>query len=125
MKRIKVNWRYILTGIGLVLVVILVIDFNQRLDTLNRQSMQLATVQAEGTQVVETQVALMTRVAYAGSDASVEEWAYTEGRWVRQGESLVQPMPDGSAAPTPTAPPVPVTPEPENWQIWLELFFGK
>lgn len=125
MKRIKVNWRYVLTGLGLVLVVILVIDFNQRLDTLNRQSTQLATVQAEGTQVIETQVARMTQVAYAGSDAAVEEWAYTEGRWVRQGESLVQPISDGSAAPTPTAAPEPVTPEPENWQVWLELFFGK
>ncbi len=123
MKRI--NWKHVLTGAGLLLVVILVIDFNQRLDTLNRQSTQLATVQAEGTQVMQTQVALMTQVAYAGSDAAVERWAYVDGRWVRQGEFLVQPIPDGSAAPTPTPPPIPATPEPQNWQVWLELFFGK
>jgi hypothetical protein len=123
MKRI--NWKYVLTGIGLVIVVVLVIELNQRLDTLNRQSTQLATVRAEGTQVMQTQVALMTQVAYAGSDAAVEKWAYEDGRWVRQGESLVVPMPDGSAAPTPTPPPVTATPELQNWQVWLELFFGR
>jgi hypothetical protein len=123
MKRI--NWKHVLTGIGLVLVVVLVIDFNQRLDTLNRQSAQLAAVRVEGTQVMQTQVALMTQVAYAGSDAAVEQWAYEDGRWVRQGESLVVPMPGGGAAPTPTPPPVTATPEPQNWQVWLELFFSK
>jgi hypothetical protein len=123
MKRI--NWKHVLTGIGLVLVVVLVIDLNQRLDTLNQQSAQLAAVRAEGTQVMKTQVALMTQVAYAGSDAAVEQWAYEDGRWVRQGESLVVPMPGGGVAPTPTPPPVTATPEPQNWQVWLELFFGK
>jgi hypothetical protein len=123
MKRF--NWKYVFIGIGLVLVVVLVIDFNQRLDTLNRQSTQLSTVQAEGTQVMQTQVALVTQVAYAGSDAAAEKWAYEKGRWVRQGESLVVPMPDGNAAPTPTPSPITATPKPQNWQIWLELFFGK
>jgi hypothetical protein len=123
MKR-PFQWKYLIAAVGLVLLVILVMDFNQRLDTMNHLDTQLATVRIEGTRVMQTQVALLTQVAYAGSDAAAEKWAYENGHWVKPGETLIQIIPGGGATPT-VAPPVVVTPpEPKNWQVWWALFFG-
>lgn len=117
-------WKQLAAAAGLILLVILVMDFNRRLDTLDRRAEQLATVRAEGTRVMQTQAALMTQLAYAGSDAAVEEWAYKEGRWVKPGETLIQILPGGAAAPTATPLPVEAADGPPNWQVWWELFFG-
>jgi hypothetical protein len=117
------QWKYLIAAVGLVLLVILVMDFNQRLDSMNRLDTQLATVRVEGTRVMQTQVALMTEVAYAGSDAAAKEWAYQNG--LRgPGETLIQIIPGGTAMPTAAPPAVVTTPELQNWQVWWELFFG-
>lgn len=124
MKRF-INWKYLVIAAGLILLVILVMDLNQRLDTMNRLNTQVATVRAEGTLVMQTQVALMTQVAYAGSDAAAEEWAYEEGHWVKPNETLIQIIPGTSIAPVDSQPTAAETmPELQNWQIWWELFFG-
>ena len=122
MKR-PFRWKYLFAAVGLVLLVILVMDFNQRLDTMNHLDTQLATVRVEGTRVMQTQVALTMQVAYAGSDAAAKEWAYKNG-WKEPGGTLIQIIPGGSAIPTATPPPVVTTPELQNWQVWWELFFG-
>ena len=119
------KWKYLVIAAGLILLVILVMDLNQRLDTMNRLNTQVATVRDEGTRVMQTQVALMTQVAYAGSDAAAEQWAYEDGRWVKPGETLIQMIPGGSVPPTDSLPsPAETKLEPQNWQVWWELFFG-
>ncbi len=105
-------------------LVVLLMDFSRRMDELDRLSRQLEAMHQEATAVMETQVALMTQVAYSSSDQAVEQWAYEEGKWVRPGESLVAVVPVGE---------VPSTPEPvasqnetqPNWRVWWELFFGE
>jgi hypothetical protein len=124
MKRWPIRWKHVLIVVGLVVLIAMVMDFNQRLDELNRLSGQLATVRAEGTTVMQTQAALVTQVAYAGSTAAVEHWAYVDGHWVRTGEIPIEVLPAGNVTPTPAQPPVAQTPEPQNWQVWWELFFG-
>ena len=124
MKR-YIKWKYLVIAACLILLVILVMDLNQRLDTMNRLNTQVATVRAEGTRVIQTQVALMTQVAYAGSDAAAEEWAYEDGRWVKPDETLIQIIPGTCVAPTDSLPgSAEATPELQNWQVWWELFFG-
>lgn len=120
----KFKWRNILFVLSMFLVVVLLMDFSRRMDELDRLTTQLESVQAQATAVMETQVGLMTQVAYATSDAAVEEWAYEDGKWVRSGESLVEIVPAGNAAPT--AEPTTVTQpgKQPNWRIWWELFFG-
>ena len=83
----------------------------------------LKVVDAEGTEVMQTHAALVTQVAYATSDQSVEHWAY-QNKWVRNGEHLVQLESDGTATPTPVPQPAAQTEVLPNWQIWWELFFG-
>jgi hypothetical protein len=119
----KSKWRNVLIVIGLVLAVVLLIDFNRRMEELNRLNANLEVVQSEGTAVMQTQVSLVTQVAYATSDAAVEQWAY-ENKWVRVGEHPVDIIAAGNATPTPPPPSVSQTVDPPNWRIWWDLFFG-
>ena len=119
----KSKWRNVLIVIGLVLAVVLLIDFNRRMEELNRLTEKLDAVHAEGTTVMQTQAALVTQVAYATSDAAVEQWAY-ENKWVRVGEHPVDILAAGNVTPTPVPPPSTQTVNPPNWRIWWELFFG-
>ncbi|MDO9349239.1 MAG: hypothetical protein Q7T47_08125 [Anaerolineales bacterium] len=123
MKRWPVKLKHIGIAIGLFILVVLVIDFNQRLAGLNRLSTQLATVHVEATAVMQTQIALVTQIAYATSERAVEEYAYKNGMG-RSGDNPVQVVPAGTLAPTPIPLPAQQTQSLENWQIWWELFFG-
>lgn len=119
----KFKWRSVLIILGLILAVVLLIDFNRRMEELNRLNAKLEAVRAEATVVMQTQVALVTQVAYATSNEAVEQWAY-ENKWVRTGEHPVELVPVGDVTATPQPTPVAAAETPPNWQIWWELFFG-
>jgi hypothetical protein len=119
----KFKWQTVLIVVGLVVAVVLLIDFNRRMEELNRLSTNLKAVQEQGTEIMETQVALVTQVAYATSNGAVEQWAY-ENKWVRVGEHPVDVVPSGNVTLTPAATAVAQATNPPNWRIWWELFFG-
>ena len=117
------KWRNILIIIGLFLAVVLLVDFNRRMEELDRLTAQLNGVRAEATAVIQTQTALAGQVAYATSDVAVEEWAY-ENKMVRPGEHPVVVVPGTNVTPTPEPSFVPQAEQLPNWRIWWELFFG-
>lgn len=119
----KFKWRNALIILGLFLAVVLLIDFNRRMQELDSLTAKLDSVRAEGTTVMQTQEALVTQVAYATSDQAVEQWAY-QNKWVRVGEHIVQLEPSGIVTATPVPAPVTQTQLLQNWQIWWKLFFG-
>jgi hypothetical protein len=119
----KLKWRNALVAIGLLLAVILLVDFNRRMDEMDRLTTQLNAVRAEGTAVMQTQVALVTQVAYATSDTAVDDWAYNN-KWVRSGEHSIGLVAAGDATPTPAPITAQATESLPNWRIWWELFFG-
>lgn len=118
-----VKWRNILIVIGLLLAVVLLVDFNRRMEELDRLTAQLDAVRAEATAVIQTQIALSGQLAYATSDVAVEEWGY-ENKMVRPGEHPVSVVPGANVTPTPESTLVPQREEQPNWRIWWELFFG-
>jgi hypothetical protein len=120
----KFNWRNVLIALGLILLMVLLVDFNRRMEDMDRMNTQLDTVRAQATEVMQTQVALLTQVAYANSDESVEQWAYTN-KWVRVDENPISIVPLGDVTPTPVPSPVSQTTDLPKWRLWLELFFGK
>ncbi|MBN2388298.1 MAG: hypothetical protein JXB85_14875 [Anaerolineales bacterium] len=124
MNRARFGWKNVLVVVGLVLLVMLMMNFNRRMAEYDALDRQRATVRGEGTAIMQTQVALMTAVSYASSTEAVEEWAYVEGRWVRPGEEPVVPIPAENVTPTPAPPPTQVVSDVPNWQIWWELFFS-
>jgi hypothetical protein len=117
------KWRNILIVFGLFMATVLLVDFNHRMEVLDRLTAQLNTVSADATAVIQTQTALAGHVAYATSDAAVEEWAYGN-KMVRPGEHpvVVVPDPNNTSPSEPT--PVPQMEQTPNWRIWWELFFG-
>lgn len=125
MDRWPINPRRVIAFAAILVLMLMVIDFNARLEELNllRKHEEIISVQA--TQVIQTQVALQTQVAYAGSDQAVQDWARGEGHYVQPGDQLVIPVggPDTNPAQaaSPTPPPTPLP----NWQVWWNLFFGE
>ena len=122
MKRTWLGWKYALVVIGLVVLTLLVMDFNNRMAELRRLSDKREDVALEATGLMQTQLHLETQIAHATSEAAVVEWAYEEGHMVREGESLVIPLEYPGFTPQITVIPT-ATAEPEsNLQIWFSLF---
>ncbi len=111
--------------IGLVVLALLVMDFNSRMEDLRRLRDQQGVVVREVTEMAETQAHLETQIAFATSEGAVEEWAYVEGHWVRQGDQPVVPVSPPGTTPQATSSPLPTLQPASNWQIWVSLFFDQ
>ena len=117
--------RRVVVVIGIFVLVFIVLEFNRRLEELNTLNKQHELVQAQATQAIQTQLAMQTRVAYAGSNAAVEEWARTDGHYIQDGDLPVVPIGQPGDVPiesnTPTPAPTPMA----KWEVWWSLFFGE
>jgi len=122
---LPVNIRRVLVMIGILALVFIVLEFNRRLEELNLLNKQNQFVQAQATQAIQTQAALQTQVAYANSDAAVEEWARTDGHYIKDGDLPVVPVGQAGAAPVEVNTPTPVPTQQSNWEVWRDLFFGE
>jgi len=123
-KQLPINLRRVAVFIGILLIILVIMDFNNRLDELNRLQKQDSALQAEATQGMQTHAALELQATYAASNQAVQDWARQEGRYAQPGDQSVIPIgstseaPFQQSAPTPTPTPMP------NWQVWWTLFFG-
>jgi hypothetical protein len=125
MINLPINGRRLVIMIGILILVFIVLEFNRRLEELNMLNRQYDLVNAQATQAVETQLALQTQVAYAGSNAAVEEWARTDGHYIQDGDLPVVPMGQPGSASLEASPPTPLPTQPSNWEVWWDLFFGE
>ena len=125
MFNLPINLRRVAVMIGILVLVFIILEFNRRLEELNMLNAQSKLVQMQGTQAVQTQLALQTQVAYAGSDAAVEEWARTDGHYIKDGDLPVVPLAQPGSAPIEASTPSPTPIPPENWEVWWDLFFGE
>ena len=125
MINIPINVRRVAGIIGIIVLVFVVLEFNRRLEELNLLNTQNELVRAQATQAVQTQIALQTRVAYAGSTNAVEEWARTDGHYIQDGDLPVVPIGQPGAAPVEMSTPIPAPTPMANWQVWWDLFFGE
>jgi cell division protein FtsB len=124
MLNIPLNVRRVLVMIGILVLIFIVLEFNRRLEELNMLNRQSQAIQTQATQALQTQAALQTRVAYAGSNAAVEEWARMDGHYIQDGDLPVVPVGQPGAAPIEAATPTPVPTQAANWEVWWNLFFG-
>ena len=124
MSTVPVNVRRVLVIIGIVVLVFVVLEFNRRLEGLKLLNDQADLVHVQVTQAVQTQYALQTAVAYANSTAAVEEWARTDGHYIRDGDLPVVPVGVPGATPIVISTPIPLPTPMQNWEVWFNLFFG-
>ncbi|MBI5957496.1 MAG: hypothetical protein HY866_02085 [Chloroflexi bacterium] len=112
-------------SIGLLLV----INLSGRIARGQQMEIERRRLQATIDVLEQQKVDLMKERDYAANDISVEHWAHTEGKMVRDGEILVIPIPAGVAEPTPAPTPQvlvavqPSEPETPQWHLWWNLFF--
>ena len=125
MPKLPFDWRRIAVFSGVILLVLILLDFNARLEELDRLNKQVEIVRSEATLAAQTQFALETRVGYATSDKAPEDYARGEGHMKQEGDFVVVVIGSDDAPPiaTPEATQVP-TPKP-NWQLWWDLFFSE
>jgi hypothetical protein len=123
MKRLSRNSRYFILIVGVGLLVVLVLGFNNRIATLRRLEEEANEVSTDVERLEGTHADLETQIAYATSAAAVEEWAYEEARMIREGDHLVAPISPQESTPEPELVVVQEMPTLENWQIWWALFF--
>ena len=122
MNKLGRGWKSALILIGFVVLVLLVMDFNNRMAELRRLTAEKEEVSARVTSLVETQLSLETQVTYATSEAAVYYWAYNFEHLGKEGDVLVVPIQAEDSLPQPTPTPA-VTPIViQNWQVWLSLF---
>jgi hypothetical protein len=125
MMNLPINVRRVAAVIGILVLVFIVLEFNRRVEELNMLNAQSELVQMQATQAVQTQLALQTQVAYAGSDAAVEEWARTDGHYIQDGDLPVVPLGEPGSPPIQANTPTPIPTQPANWEVWWKLFFGE
>lgn len=125
MDRWPINPRRVAVFAGILILVLMVMDFNARLEELNLLKKHATVLGVQATQAVQTQAALQTQVAYAGSDAAVQDWARGEAHYVQPGDEPVVPVGQPGTAPIQSAQPTPAPTPIPNWQIWWNLFFGQ
>jgi hypothetical protein len=125
MFNLPISVRRVAVVIGILMLVFIVLEFNRRLEQLDTLNAQKDLMYGQATQAIQTQAALNTKVAYAGSDAAVEEWARVDGHYVQDGDLPVVPIPQPGDPPLEASTPVPTPTPMEKWEVWWDLFFGK
>ena len=106
-----------------MVLVLLIMDFNNRTAELHRLSQQEEVVAVKATAQMQTQVHLETQIAYATSDEAVAEWARVQARMALEGERPVVPLTPTESVVVATPQPVEVSGSVSNLDIWLALFF--
>ena len=123
MKKILKDKRIIVIALVIILVLLLM-DFNQRMVLLSKMRGQEKELSQEYENLQSTRSALETQLAFSTSDIAVEKWAREEGGMVQEGDVPIVLLPPSAPIPTKTPQQNAVVDEVENWQIWQELFFG-
>jgi hypothetical protein len=126
MMELPLNIKRIAVFAGIIVLMLMVMDFNTRLESLNRLNRELGEKRAEATQAAQTEAYLQTQVAFATSDQAVEEWAREDGHYKQEGDQPVVPMGQpGGENPVVELTPTPMPTPMQNWEVWRDLFFGR
>lgn len=125
MVNIPINVRRVAVIIGIFVLVFIVLEFNRRLEELTMLNNQNDLIRAQVTQAVQTKYVLQTAVAYANSTAAVEEWARTDGHYIKDGDLPVVPLGEPGSQPAIMSTPAPIPTPMQNWEVWWKLFFGE
>jgi cell division protein FtsB len=116
--------RILWTGV-IVVLILLMMDFNNRMSELLRLEAEKDTVTTQVNALVQTEQTLRTQIAFATSDLAVEKWAREQGRMAREGDYPIIPLPPPGYTPEPELIVAP-TPKPiQNWEVWMALFLGE
>ena len=113
--------KYAAIVIMLVVLSLLVIEFNSRMEELNRLLVEQEIVAAQYNDRMQMKAKLEAELAQAASDAAVVEYAY-EHNMSRSGDIPIVPIQAFASTPVSEPPAVVVEHQKTNWEHWLSLF---
>jgi cell division protein FtsB len=125
MKFLRSLDKRILVIVGVIVLILLMLDFNSRMADLSRLKNQRDKLSTQDAQLVQTEQFLDTRIAYATSDVAVQDFARNNGKMIQPGDILLVPLSPGDRTPQTTPFATSVTVQVDNWQRWFALFFGQ
>ncbi|MEN6410566.1 MAG: septum formation initiator family protein, partial [Anaerolineaceae bacterium] len=118
LQKLHINEKHLLVAGALVVLVVLLMSFNERISGLLRLETDRDQVNTSVGQLKQTQQNLQTQIAYATSEIAVEEWARQDRKMVQEGDVAVIPLvAPGTTPPAPTAV-APVTTTVSKWDVW-------
>lgn len=123
MKNFQINWKQLAVLAAFVVLFFLLMDFNGRINELNRLNTELAKMETQVSANKATESGLQEQIQYATSDAAVNEYARNNGL-VREGEKLIVPLGNSTPVPELNQETTPTPVKISNRQIWWALFFG-
>ena len=111
--------------IAFVIVGILILgDLNRRMANARRLEQDAVQLETEVAVMATDRVQLMTSVAEATSEAIIAEWAHSDAKLVREGETLIIPLPPAGQISVATPAPGHNLDPPSNFRVWWALIFG-
>lgn len=99
-------------------------SLSARVNELNQLTEQYQMMNTDVGALRSTNAFLETEIAFAASDAAVDEYAREEGLMVRPGEVLIIPISPNNPTPEPEVQEVVSVEVLPNWRIWYQLFFA-
>ncbi|MGH2581896.1 MAG: FtsB family cell division protein [Anaerolineales bacterium] len=111
--------------IGLAVLLLILFGFSRRIAEFTRLNAQLEREAARLTQLAATQAYLEDQIAYATSEAAVEEWAREEARWAKDGDFPIIPLVPPGYEPTQSSQPAGFVASASNWELWLSWLFPR
>ena len=126
-EKIKgINWadRRLITVLVIVVLVLLMMDFNNRMSNMIQLNQMETILRTKVAGLEATKMVVEDDIAYATSDRALEEWAREKDRLIEEGDHPIIIMPPSDYTPVPTATPKPETVVLTRLEIWKELIFG-
>ncbi len=110
--------------VALIVGILIVGDLTRRMTDARRMERETRRLATQVTRLESLNEELEAKSATAGDDASIEAWARSQAKLIKEGERLVVPLPAEEPSSIAAQPPqVPVEP-PTTWEIWLALLGG-
>lgn len=111
-------------GVVVIFLLLLFLDLNNRIGELYTLNDQRDRMRTQVSVMQATEKALRKQIAYATSEAAVEEWARQDNDLSKPGDKIVIPLPQPGYTVVPTVQPTPTIVVLENWQVWKLLLLG-
>ncbi|MEN8240303.1 MAG: hypothetical protein ABFS17_00135 [Chloroflexota bacterium] len=119
MKIFRAWARRIATALGVVLLLLLVVDFNSRMIHLMELRGQMEVEEGRLADLQAQEYSLMQSIEYAESDEAIAEWAREQNWMGMEDDIVIVPIPDGGYIPEEKfqeAEPQEFT---SNWDAWI------
>lgn len=110
--------------IGILILLLVLFAFTQRIAEYLRLNSQLEREQARLNELVATQSFLVDEISDATSEAAVEEWARQDARWVKDGDFPVIPLAPEGTTPQPEDGPLATPAASSSWNTWMTWLFS-